>query len=161
MLVPVTLHGTTGGPEAVEFALDDEASGTKRLFAIAGPVLGALGSGGTLFVDEIDASMHTLLVQQLLEVIQDPEVNDCGAQFVMTTHDTRLQTPELLRPDQIWLTEKTSGGATELYSLDDFAEGPRADAAFANGYLAGRYGAVPVFGNLRRAFLKARRNAQC
>jgi hypothetical protein len=54
----------------------------------------------------------------------------------------------LLRRDQIWLTEKRRSGSTEVFSLYDFDPGerPRNTEAFERNYLAGRYGAVPHFG---------------
>jgi AAA15 family ATPase/GTPase len=64
-----------------------------------------------------------------------------GAQLWMTTHDTSLLDPELLRRDQIWFVEKKKDQTSELYSLLEFS--PRKNDAIERGYLQGRYGAVP------------------
>lgn len=56
--------------------------------------------------------------------------------------------PTLLRRDQVLLTQKNTDGASELYSLWDFEQMPRNNAAWARNYLGGRFGGVPVFGPL-------------
>jgi hypothetical protein len=52
----------------------------------------------------------------------------------------------LFRRDQIWLTEKDGEGAAHLYSLNDYKK-PRKEENWRKGYMAGRYGAVPVLGD--------------
>ncbi len=135
----------TDGEIAFNFELD-ESNGTQRFFALAGPFLDALDKGTCVVVDEIDCSMHPLLVRKLVELFQSPEVNTKGAQIIFTTHDSTLMDPELFRRDQIYLVEKNSTGASQLFSLYDFQDRPRNTEAFQRNYLAGRYGAVPSFG---------------
>ncbi len=143
------VHTPAGSRDGVDFdLLDDESNGTQRFFAIVGPFLEALDDGKLLLVDELECSMHPLLARKLIELFQDPEANTKGAQLIFATHDSTLMDQNLLRRDQIWLTEKRQSGASELFSLYDFEppEKPRNTEAFARRYLAGRYGAVPQFG---------------
>ncbi len=130
------------GIDPVRFDFDkDESAGTRRFFALAGPWMDILKKNYTVFIDEIDTSLHSLLVRQLLELLfcrQDPLA---GSQVIFTTHNATLLDQSLMRRDQIWFTEKTHAGATRLYPLTDFQ--PRKDEALAKGYLAGRYGAIP------------------
>lgn len=70
----VKFHHTTEHGEAV-FDLLDESSGTRNLLFLAGPVLDILGKGLTLVVDELDNSLHTLLVQALVRLFHRPDVN--------------------------------------------------------------------------------------
>jgi AAA15 family ATPase/GTPase len=83
-------------------------------------------------------------------LFQDPTSNPNGAQLLFTTHDTNLLGTVLgdapLRRDQVWFTEKDSGGATHLYPLTDFH--PRKHENLERGYLQGRYGAIPFVGEL-------------
>jgi AAA15 family ATPase/GTPase len=95
-----------------------------------------------LFVDELDRSLHALLVRQLIEMFQNPGLNPAGAQLVFTTHDTSLLSGDLLRRDQIWFVEKDEDQASHVYPLTDFA--PRKNEALERGYLFGRYGAIPI-----------------
>lgn len=89
--------------------------------------------------------MHPLLTRKLIELFQSPETNTKGAQLIFTTHDSSLMDPELFRRDQIYLVEKDSTGASEVFSLNDFDPKKRARSteAFERNYLAGRYGGVP------------------
>ena len=140
----ITEHG-----EAV-FGLADESSGTRNLLFFAGPVMDVLHKGLTLVVDELDTSLHTLLVRELVRLFHRPEINTGGAQLILTTHDTSLlDAPGLFRRDQIWFVEKQSDQASALVSLSEFS--PRKNEALERGYLMGRYGGVPFLSGSLRA----------
>ncbi|NJO83671.1 MAG: AAA family ATPase [Blastochloris sp.] len=110
-------------------------------FAIAGPIVSALQRGHVLAVDEIDGSLHPLLVRCLIALFHSAETNPHDAQLIMNTHDVTLLDTRLFRRDQIWFTEKDEHGASRLYPLSDYS--PRKDEALTKGYMHGRYGAVP------------------
>lgn len=133
-------HHVTDQGRAV-FSLSDESMGTRNLLFLTGPVLDILDKGMTLLVDELDSSLHPLLVRRLVELFQSPTINKKGAQLIFTTHDTSLLNPELFRRDQIWFVEKDQDQASKVYPLSDFS--PRKNEALENGYLMGRYGALP------------------
>lgn len=137
----VRFHHITEHGKAV-FDLMDESSGTRNLLFLAGPILDILNKGLTLVVDELDTSLHTLLVQALVRLFHRPEVNTGGAQLVFTTHDTSLlDAYGLFRRDQVWFVEKRPDQSSSLYPLLDFS--PRKNEALERGYLQGRYGALP------------------
>lgn len=132
----VTEHG-----RAV-FDLMDESSGTRNLLFLTGPVLDILKKGLTLLIDELDTSLHTLLVRELVRLFHRPEVNTGGAQLIFTTHDTSLlDAPDLFRRDQVWFVEKDADQASTLVALSEFS--PRKNEALERAYLMGRYGGVP------------------
>lgn len=138
----VRFHHLTEHGQAV-FDLADESSGTRNLLFLAGPVLDILSNGQTLVVDELDTSLHTLLVQALVRLFHRPEANTGGAQLVFTTHDTSLlDAYGLFRRDQVWFVEKRPDQSSSLYPLLDFS--PRKNEALERGYLQGRYGALPL-----------------
>ncbi len=141
MLMPQFVHKTERG--SASFELHEESQGTQRLYALAAPVLDVLKHGRLLIVDELDSSLHPLLVRRLVRMFHQPELNPLGAQLLFTTHDTSLLDRALFRRDQIWFTEKDRDQATRLYPLTDFS--PRETEAWERGYLIGRYGAVPFF----------------
>lgn len=133
-------HRTEDG-DAV-FDLMDESNGTRNLMFLAGPILGILKKGITLVVDELDTSLHTLLVRQIVRLFHQPHANTSGAQLLFTTHDTSLlDAPDLFRRDQVWFVEKDMEQASSLVPLSDFS--PRKNEALERGYLLGRYGGVP------------------
>ncbi|MDI1259519.1 ATP-binding protein [Aquabacterium sp.] len=141
----VKFHHVTEHGKAV-FDLMDESSGTRNLLFLAGPILDILNKGLTLLVDELDTSLHTLLVQALVRLFHRPEINTAGAQLVFTTHDTSLlDAYGLFRRDQIWFVEKRPDQSSSLYPLLDFS--PRKNEALERGYLQGRYGALPFLRN--------------
>lgn len=135
-------HHVTDRGRAV-FDLLDESGGTRNLLFLAGPVLDILSKGLTLVVDELDTSLHPLLVRELVRLFHRPDVNTGGAQLVFTTHDTSLLSAiGLLRRDQVWLVEKDHEQISHLASLSEFSL--RKSEALERGYLSGRYGGVPV-----------------
>ena len=134
------------GVESVSLNFDtEESAGTQRFFSLIGPWLEILSNGYTVFVDELETSLHPILVRELLKLLFNSTTNPKGAQVIFSTHNTVLLDSSLLRRDQVWFTEKTSEGATHLYPLTAYQ--PRKDEALAKGYLAGRYGAIPYLPN--------------
>jgi uncharacterized protein len=129
--------------------LGEESRGTQALFRLAVPLLFALDEGGILLVDELEASLHPLLAQQIVRQFHEPATNPRNAQLIFTTQDTNLLGTMMdgpaLRRDQMWFTEKDAEGATTLYPLTDFK--PRKAENIERGYLQGRYGAIPFLGD--------------
>jgi hypothetical protein len=142
----IRFHHVTAQGKAV-FGLADESNGTRSLLSLIGPVLDILNKGLTLVVDELDTSLHPLLVRSLVLLFHRPEINKLGAQLIFTTHDTSLlDAPDLLRRDQVWFVEKDIHQASTLYGLSDFS--PRKNEALERGYLSGRYGGLPFLHDL-------------
>jgi hypothetical protein len=140
----VYMRHPVGTGNEVTLPLGEESNGTQRLFALSGPLADVLENGWTLFVDELDASLHPLLVRYLVELFHNQKINPKGAQLIFNTHDTTLMDCCLFRRDQIWFIEKDRQGCSHLYPLLDYS--PRKDEALAKGYLLGRYGAIPFLG---------------
>ena len=138
----VLIHHRSENGEVV-FDLADESGGTRTLLFLAGPILDILRKGLTLVIDELDTSLHTLLVRELVRSFHRPEINTGKAQLIFSTHDTALMSaPGLLRRDQVWVVEKDASQASSLASLVEFS--PRKNEAIERGYLTGRYGGVPL-----------------
>ncbi|WP_287129146.1 ATP/GTP-binding protein [Candidatus Cyanaurora vandensis] len=119
----------------------EESEGTRRFFELTSSWIDILEHGNTAFLDEIEISLHPLLVRELLKLLFCRKNNPKGAQIIFTTHNPILLDTTLMRRDQIWFTEKSPAGATHLYPLTDYQ--PRKDEALTKGYLAGRYGGIP------------------
>jgi energy-coupling factor transporter ATP-binding protein EcfA2 len=133
-------HRTAGGSVPLDFTA--ESSGTRTWFQLIGPLLMALKEGSVLLFDELDASLHPTLSQQVISLFQDRATNPRDAQLVFTTHDTSLLSH--LNRDEVWLTEKSDDGATRLGALAEFAgERVRTSVNLEKAYLHGRFGALP------------------
>lgn len=68
--------------------------------------------------------------------------------MLFTTHDatllhTLLGDDRVLDRDTVWLTEKDTESATELYPLTSFSPPPRKEDNLLRKYLLGKYGGVP------------------
>ena len=138
-------HHVTANGKAV-CGLADESSGTRNLLFLAGPVLDIVRKGLTLVIDELDTSLHTLLVRRLVRLFHSVQVNTSGAQLIFTTHDTSLlDAADLFRRDQVWFVEKERDQASRLYGLSEFS--PRKNEDLERGYLMGRYGGLPLLGD--------------
>jgi AAA15 family ATPase/GTPase len=129
------------GDKTLPLKKEQESAGTVAYLALLGPVVDALKKGAVLGIDELDASLHPLLAAQLMRLFNDPSSNPNGAQLIVNTHDANLLSSGVLRRDQIWFTEKNNDATSHLYPLSDFR--PRRGESLQNGYLQGRYGAIP------------------
>lgn len=132
----------------VNFSLDeDESSGTKKFFALTGPILDVIENGYTLVVDELDSKLHPNLVCEIVSLFNSKELNQKNAQLIFNTHDTNLLSSGLFRRDQIWFTDKNKYGEAKLYSLGDFkSDQVRKSEPFEENYIRGKYGAIPYLG---------------
>lgn len=139
-LKPELAHRCSDGTE-LPLPWDSESAGTQRLFGLAGPWLDILGNGYTVCVDELETSMHPLMVRELLRLFFSEKENPNGAQILFTTHNPLLLDATLLRRDQVWFTDKDDDGEAHLYPLTDYS--PRKGESLVRGYMSGRYGAVP------------------
>jgi AAA15 family ATPase/GTPase len=122
-----------------EMKITAQSDGTVRLLTLIPALYDAMYQNKTVFIDEIDNSIHPNLMFELLKFYANHKSN---GQLIFTTHTTKLlNQQELVRPDEIWLTEKLDGN-TRMYSLNDFKLHNTLN--IENGYLDGRYGGVPV-----------------
>lgn len=143
MMKATFLHEDIETHEPIEFALDEESDGTRALFAFAAPWLDVVENERVLVVDELDTSLHPLIVHYLVKLLHR---QGRKAQIIFTTHDTTILSQKILRRDQIWFMEKDAKNSTQLYPLSDFS--PRDNEAIERGYLNGRYGGIPFLKDL-------------
>jgi len=142
------LHKIIGSDELASIPLEEESDGTLKMFALYPALQDTLECGGVLFVDELNARLHPLLVRGFLITFLNPETNPNHAQLIFTTHDSWQLSNNLLRRDEIWFTEKEQSGVSTLYSLADFVDEDgakiRKDESYEKNYLLGKYGAIPT-----------------
>ena len=137
-----TAHGVVALPASAE------SDGTMQLLYCLVPLLQTLELGGVIAIDELDTSLHPLVVRHIIEVFQSPGNNPAragnAAQLVFTTHDTSLlqDLETLFRRDQIWFVEKDADQAARLFSLAEFQTEEASNHSLA--YLHGLYGALPL-----------------
>lgn len=140
-IVKVTLSHFSDDENHSDLELKEESNGTQIFFKTAGAWINIFKNGEILLVDEIEASLHPLLVQFLIQKFHSGE-NKQNSQLIFTTQSATLLDQNLLRRDQIWFVEKNRNGGSRIYPLTDFK--PRNDEVLENWYLRGRYGALPI-----------------
>jgi AAA15 family ATPase/GTPase len=121
------------------------SDGTRRLLDLGLATMPGPGES-TCFIDEIDRSLHSALAVRLVALLNAHEER---AQLVLTTHDTNLLDAGVFGRDAIWFVDLDAHGAAHLYSLAEFDRG-QLDALTGHleqGYLQGRFGAIPFAGD--------------
>lgn len=148
-----TVHKSDRETSTARISMNEESSGTKKMFSLYQTLLDALENGGVFFADELDIKLHPLLMRNILLTFTDKEKNPNNAQLIFTTHNTIYMDMDLLRRDEIWFIEKDNG-VSNLYSLDDITnekgEKVRKDSNYEKHYLLGNYGAIPNLKSLLR-----------
>lgn len=144
----VSLIKTGGSDKAYGLDADEiESVGTMRLISIMPVVVTALKEGAVLVMDELDASLHPMIVMNLISIFHNDEVNTNGAQLIFNTHNPIYLNHNLLRRDEIKFVERDKGTkSSTLYALSDFkANGEasvRKTSDYMKNYFINRYGAI-------------------
>ncbi len=127
------------------FSLNDEESGgTAKMYELAGEIIDAVAMGGVLVIDEFNSGLHPRLCEHIVGIFRNSASNPKGAQLIVTTHDTNLMARDGIFRDELWLVDRDSRGASELYSLDEFSKDEvRKGANLERWYLDGRFRAIP------------------
>lgn len=120
-----------------------QSDGTVRLLTLVPAFYGAIKKGKTVLIDEIEHSIHPHLIRELVKFFSQQETT---GQLIFTTHETCLLDQKFIRTDEVWMVEKKDG-STHMYSLNDFKIHNTIN--IANGYMEGRYGAIPFIGDLK------------
>lgn len=124
---------------SVAFDFDtEESEGTKTLFRMMLGMIDVIQGGKVIFVDEIDTSLHTQLVEFIIGMFNGSKC----AQIVYTTHNTHLLNTDFQRRDQVYFVNKREDGSSDLYSLYDYKDF-RDSMDMEKAYLQGRFDAVP------------------
>lgn len=141
------IHRMIDSDQTTSIPLQNESAGTLKMFALYPMLDDVLSTGGVLFVDELNARLHPLLVRAFIITFLNPEINTKNAQLIFTSHDSWQLNGNILRRDEIWFAEKDLNGISNLYSLADFVDEDgvkiRKDENYEKNYLLGKYGAIP------------------
>ncbi|MBL7799826.1 MAG: ATP-binding protein [Chitinophagales bacterium] len=130
-----------------------ESLGTQRYFGLLGPIVNALLEQKSIWIDELDARLHTNLLHNIVRMFNSNKENPNGAQLIFTSHNPTLMKRNLRR-DQMIMVEKDNSEGTIVRSLYEKDPKVRNDASFDKDFLAGKYVKVPkieiqldLFGN--------------
>lgn len=140
---PVTFHPKLDGTE-VRFEIHQESEGSQRVIDLlpAFLELSAQASHKVYVIDEIDRSLHPLLIRQLLEEYLSNCSTETRTQLLLTTHNVMLMDQQLLRRDEMWVAERDGSGVSSLFSFSEYKD-VRYDKDIRKSYLQGRMGGIP------------------
>jgi len=142
------------GERAAAFEFGEESAGTIKLFSLADHLWRLSHEGGTLFADELGASLHPTLLDRIVRDVNDVDDTRHAGQLIFTSHEPGLmeglgeQIPALRR-DQVFFCEKNARGESELFGLTEFKGDARTVHNIRKRYLTGLYGALPLLQRMR------------
>jgi hypothetical protein len=147
----VQIQDGTNGPMALfqhhglatSLPVQFESHGTRAFIRIFPLLNRALITGGIAVIDELDLSIHPLVLPEIIRWFYDTERNPHNAQLWMTCQNASLL--EELVKEEVFFCEKDSKGRTTVYGLQDIQSVRRGDNYYRK-YLGGVYGAVPRLG---------------
>lgn len=145
------LAQTDQGPRAIfrhhgldmDMPWELESQGTRSFIRLFPLLFTILRHGGVALIDELDLSIHPLLLPEIVRWFHDPARNPRGGQLWMSCHSASLL--DDLFKEEIVLCEKDKLGRTSVYGLADVSAVRRSDNLYRK-YLGGAYGAVPQIG---------------
>lgn len=124
-----------------------ESYGTVRFINTFPLLVKVLTEGGCLVVDEFDASLHPMLLMNIINFFHNDEDNINKAQLIFNTHNPIFLNANLYRRDEIKFVERDEAThLSNLYSLSDFSTvgtgGVRKNTDYMKNYFIDRYGAI-------------------
>lgn len=136
-----------------------ESYGTIRFVNMFPLVVKAILNGGTLVIDEFDASIHPMALMSIINIFHNDDINTKDAQLIFNTHNPIFLNANLFRRDEIKFVERDEERHCSVqYSLSDFGtsgkNGVRANEDYMKNYFISRYGAIkeidftPIFEKL-------------
>ncbi len=142
---------TTSGPTPqfkhegllVDMPWNLESHGTRSFIRTFPWLLASLSGGGIAIVDELDLSIHPLILPEIVRWYYDSKRNARDGQLWMTCQSASLL-HELMK-EEIVLCDKDRQGRSEIYTLMDMKAIRRSDNLYKK-YMGGVFGAVPHIG---------------
>ena len=114
-----SVHRGADGQLAMLDFLRDESDGTKLLAGIIALCLYALDNGLVVAFDELDRSLHPLVLVEIVKMFKLRRYNPHGAQLIITAHDSVLMEDSLLRLGEIGIVNNNVHSGTKLARLVD------------------------------------------
>ncbi len=139
-----------------------ESYGTIRFVNMFPLVVNAILNGGTLVVDEFDASIHPMALMSIINIFHNDDINTNRAQLIFNTHNPIFLNSNLFRRDEIKFVERDDETQhSKHYALSYFGttgeKGVRMHDDYMKNYFVSQYGAIkdidftPIFENLKES----------
>jgi len=128
--------------DKIEFELlKDESAGTIKYFVIVCLLSYAIKHSQLIWVDELDARFHSLLLEMLITSFHNPDINPINSQLIFTTHNT-YPLDDTLRRDQMVIVEKNDWGESKIRRAHTVDFPIRIGKSLEKEYRKGKLGGV-------------------
>ena len=138
--MPLGVHKNKTTEFSLSFNL--ESSGTQGAFVLLSRLLSTLEIGGLAVIDEFENDLHPHMLEPILDLFANPSTNPRQAQLLFTCH--AVEVLNLVHKSQVMLVQKNEECESSASRMDA-VEGIRNDDNYYAKYMAGAYGAVPIF----------------
>jgi hypothetical protein len=138
--MPIGVHKNKTTEFSLSFSL--ESSGTQGAFVLLSRLLQTLEIGGLAVIDEFENDLHPHMLEPILDLFANPLTNPHQAQLLFACH--AIEVLNLVHKSQVMLVQKNEDCESSASRMDA-VEGIRNDDNYYAKYMAGAYGAVPVF----------------
>lgn len=115
-----------------------ESTGTQHILQMI-PYLLMSVEGQTVIIDELDAGIHDLLINNILQSLSE----SIRGQLIITTHNTMLLESDI-DTENIYTFVVDKGANKELVPITYFEDRTHPNLNYRNRYLKGMYGGVPI-----------------
>ena len=140
----ITTHLDNKGDEII-FELDQESKGTFALINLLPAFILSYGEGVNYFIDDINTSLHPVLLTELLRQYYTLNIKEAKGQLIFNSHEDQLFDETMVRQDEVWLVDKTTNGSTVFTPFSDFKT--RHDLNWRRNYLTGMFNGIPFTDN--------------
>lgn len=134
-----TLHKTING-NIVNFDINAESDGTKILIGLLGEFLAAIRTGKVILIDELDESLHSLLVKELVNLFKTKRINENGAQIIFTAHNPEIM--DILNPNEVGIVNYRKSEGAVVTKISEFGIKLK-KVSLRDAYLRGTFGGIP------------------
>lgn len=131
-----------------------ESAGTRKIVNML-PLFMSAVRGGIICIDEIDSSIHDLMMAAIIDNLEESIEGQC----IATTHNTILM--EKLAPKFVYIISIDSDGEKQIVSVDAYKQRTQRNHNMRIKYLRGDYYGVPYTGHVDFEDIAEELNSSC
>lgn len=128
--------------DLVEFDLDQESRGTQALVSLIPAILLSYSENTMYFIDELNSSLHPILINEILFNYFNYNLKDANGQLVYNSHESFLIDERYSRPDEYWTIRNSPKEGSIIEPFTKY-KAIRKDTRLQRNYLGGKLGGVP------------------
>jgi AAA15 family ATPase/GTPase len=138
-------HKNIRGQDVIFDMETEESGGTNILFGLVILLMSELNGGGIVVIDEMDKSIHPLVLAEIIELFKDKDYNTSKAQLIFTTHCTDILEDDILGLSEVAIVNKNLSKGSKIKRISDFKDSPelKDTSDLRKLYLQGAFSGIP------------------